>query len=125
MQESEITGRTLYSYYSIPFGKSTSGDRRFAPPEREDRLNNGDYRFDGSYTTYLFSWINKVCPQAGISLKETADMVISSPESTVEEKDIMKMHSEELDTRAMAGSEDCLNLAVFTPRVSDTEQGPR
>ena len=41
----------------------------------------------------------------------------------VTEKDIMKMHSKELDTRAMAGSEDCLNLAVFTPRVSLELQG--
>ena len=46
-------------------------------------------------------------------------MVASSPESTQEEKETMKMHSETLkDTRAMAGSEDCLHLTVFTPRVN-------
>ena len=44
-------------------------------------------------------------------------MVASNPESTQEEKETMKMHSETLkDTRAMAGSEDCLHLTVFTPR---------
>jgi len=115
-KDSEITGRNIYSYYSIPYGKPTSGDLRFAPPERADQLNDGAYRFDGSYTTYLFSWLNNICPQAGISLKETADMVMNSQESTEQEKKIMKMHSEDLNTRAMAGSEDCLNLAVFTPR---------
>ena len=65
--------------------------------------------------------MNSVCPQAGISLKETVDMVASNPESTQEEKETMKMHSETLkDTRAMAGSEDCLHLTVFTPRVNNS-----
>ena len=35
-----------------------------------------------------------------------------------EEKRIFKKHAEELETRAMAGSEDCLTLAVHTPYVS-------
>ena len=48
-------------------------------------------------------------------------MVASNPESTQEEKETMKMHSETLkDTRAMAGSEDCLHLTVFTPRVNNS-----
>ena len=82
---------------------------------------DGTYRFDGTYTTYLFGFLNSVCPQAGISLKETVDMVASNPESTQEEKETMKMHSETLkDTRAMAGSEDCLHLTVFTPRVNNS-----
>ena len=48
---------------------------------------------------------------------------MNSQDSTKQEKEIMKMHSEDLNTRAMAGSEDCLNLAVFTPRVNIYGQG--
>jgi len=35
-QSSADTGRNIYSYYSIPYGQPTSGDRRFAPPEFAD-----------------------------------------------------------------------------------------
>ena len=67
-QDSEVSGRTIYSYYAIPYGKAPEGDLRFAPPQAAEPLNDGGYRFDGTYTTYLLGWINKVCPQAGIYL---------------------------------------------------------
>ena len=65
-QDSEVSGRTIYSYYAIPYGKAPEGDLRFAPPQAAEPLNDGGYRFDGTYTTYLLGWINKVCPQAGM-----------------------------------------------------------
>ena len=48
-KNSDVSGRDIYSYYSIPYGKPTSGDLRFAPPQPADPINDGSYRFDGSY----------------------------------------------------------------------------
>jgi hypothetical protein len=36
---------------------------------------------------------------------------------TDDEKAIMEENKEDLNTKAVAGNEDCLHLAVFTPRV--------
>ena len=68
--------------------------------------------------------LNNLCPQAGVSLKESyIEMFSKGAEEGImsdEEKRIFKQHAEELETRAMAGSEDCLTLAVHTPYVSLT-----
>ena len=123
-KESEFTNKNIYSYFSIPYGKPTGGSKRFAPPEMADRINNaGTFeRFDGTYLTYLTGVLNNLCPQAGVSLKESFPVAFTQGAEngimTDEEKEIMAKNAEELETRAMAGNEDCLTLAVHTPYVS-------
>ena len=62
-QSSADTGRNIYSYYSIPYGQSTGGERRFAPPEFADPVNDGSDVFDATYLTYLWNALGRVCPQ--------------------------------------------------------------
>ena len=116
-----MTGKPIYSYYAIPYGKAPEGDLRFAPPQAADPLNDGGYRYDGTYSTYLLSWINKICPQAGVSLQESYVKMMTEKVNTKslspEENEIMEMNRKELQTKATAGKEDCLHLAVFTPKV--------
>ena len=120
-QDSEVTGKPIYSYYAIPYGKAPEGDLRFAPPQAADPLNDGGYRHDGTYSTYLLSWINKICPQAGVSLQESYVKMmtekVNTKSFTPEENEIMENNKKELQTKATAGKEDCLHLAVFTPKV--------
>lgn len=120
-KETEFTNKNIYSYFSIPYGKPTGGSKRFAPPEMADKINDaGTFeRFDGTYLTYLTGVLNNLCPQAGISLKESFPVAFTKGAAdsimTDEEKEIMAKNAEDLETRAMAGSEDCLTLAVHTP----------
>ena len=124
LQETEFTNKNIYSYFSIPYGQPTGGAKRFAPPEMAGPVNDaGTFdRFDGTYLTYLTGVLNNLCPQAGVSLKESyIEMYSKGAENGMmseEEKRIFAKHAEELETRAMAGSEDCLTLAVHTPYVS-------
>ena len=37
---------------------------------------------------------------------------------TESQKELLQVQKDTFATKAMAGTEDCLNLAVFTPRVS-------
>ena len=120
-QETEVSERPLWAYYAIPYGKAPVGDLRFAPPQRADPVNDGSYRFDGTYSTYLLNWINKVCPQAGVSLQESYVKMMTENMNantmTDEEIEIMEMHKKELELKSTAGSEDCLHLSVYTPKV--------
>ena len=72
--------------------------------------------------TYLFNWIGKVCPQAGVSLKDSYVRMMSEVSQndsglSPEEKSVLKKQVDVLATKSVAGSEDCLHLAVFTPKV--------
>lgn len=114
-----VTGRDIYSFYSIPYGKPTNGDFRFAPPQPADPLNDGSYRFDGTYGTYLLSWQKNLCPQAGAVIKLQSLMAdkAANEELNEQQRNFYEKQKEDYDTRSMMGSEDCLNLAVFTPKV--------
>ena len=68
LQNSADSGRDIYSYYSIPYGQPTSGERRFAPPEFADPVNNGKEVFDATYLTYLWNALGRVCPQVILGL---------------------------------------------------------
>ena len=35
------TGRDVYSFFGIPFGETTAGEHRFAPPRPKGPLNDG------------------------------------------------------------------------------------
>lgn len=98
---------------------------RFAPPQPADPLNDGSYRFDGSYATYLTSWFNKVCPQAGPNLKNSwhakSAEVAADAELNDSQKAMFEAQQEEFATKSMIGTEDCLNLAVFTPKVLNSK----
>lgn len=50
--KSEFTKRSIDAYYGIPYGKSTEGERRFAPPQPADPLNQGDKNYDATLTHY-------------------------------------------------------------------------
>ena len=62
-----------------------------------------------------------MCPQAGVELRESQAALLTAARGsnlTAEERDIMEMHQKTLNTKAMAGTEDCLHLAVHTPYVN-------
>merc|ERR1719340_326967 len=68
IRPTQWTGRDVFSFFGIPFGETTSGQHRFAPPRPKGPLNNGNDAFDASYLNYITDWWDHVCPQAGISL---------------------------------------------------------
>jgi len=68
--------------------------------------------------SYITSAYGKLCPQGGISLGGT--LVYDIGDVPLEDTDDLTLNKtiKAGESRAMAGSEDCLHLAVFTPRVN-------
>jgi len=113
-KQTQFSGRDWYGFWAIPFGESTAGANRFQPPVPKAPLNNGNDAFDASYTRYLLSWMNMMCPQPGVTSPEEA--VFEFPLFNTLPKEALANITERgiLDT---LGSEDCLHLAVFTPEL--------
>jgi len=115
----QFTGREVFGFWSIPFGETTGGENRFAPPVPKAPLNDGKDAFDASYTSYILSWFNNVCPQPGVELTGKA----SNPfiQMMMEEHPI----PEEKGILSVLGTEDCLKLAVFTPELPTAQSNPK
>ena len=62
---SQFSGRDIYHFLGIPYGETTEGVHRFAPPRPKAPLNDGSDAFDASYLSYISGWWNHVCPQPG------------------------------------------------------------
>merc|ERR1719290_157990 len=65
-QHTQWTERTYNSFLGIPYGDTTGGEYRFAPPRPRGPLNDGKDAFDASYLNYLLDWWDHVCPQPGM-----------------------------------------------------------
>ena len=62
---SQFSGRDVYHFLKIPYGETTEGEHRFAPPRPKGPLNDGNDAYDASYLSYITGWWNNVCPQPG------------------------------------------------------------
>ena len=118
----QFTGRDSHHFLGIPFGETTAGDFRFAPPRPKGPLNDGNDAFDAGYLSYMAGWWNHICPQPGPGItgfQDSADplMALWAAENPSEAK--------VLPTGPMIGSEDCLHLAVYTPELPSAEHDPR
>jgi len=116
---SQFSGRDVYHFLKIPYGETTEGEHRFAPPRPKGPLNDGADAYDASYLSYISGWWNHVCPQPGPGITDFDNPMVSM--WAKENPDLAKA----LPTGPMLGSEDCLHLAVFTPQLPDAEHNPR
>ena len=41
-RSTQWTGRDIFAFHGIPFGETTAGEHRFAPPRPKGPLNNGN-----------------------------------------------------------------------------------
>ena len=116
---SQFTGRDVHHFLQIPFGESTAGEHRFAPPRPKGPLNDGDDAYDASYTSYILGWWNHVCPQPGPGITGQDSPLVN--QFRAEQPELAAA----LPTGPLLGSEDCLHLAVFTPELPSAEHDPR
>ena len=116
---SQFTGRDVHHFLHIPYGASTEGENRFAPPKPAAPLNDGQDAYDASYLTYITGWWNHVCPQPGPGITGEENPVVN--QFRAEHPEMTKA----LPTGPMLGSEDCLHLAVFTPQLPEADLDPR
>ncbi|XP_026692577.2 carboxylesterase 5A-like [Ciona intestinalis] len=89
----------VYMYLSVPYGKSTSGERRFAPPEPAE---NWEGTLEATETLTN-------CPQ-NVGPTELYDQMLPQKDSLNFDKD--------------KSTEDCLRLSVFTPSTVKTSSLP-
>lgn len=116
---SQFTGRDVHHFLHIPYGASTEGENRFAPPKPAAPLNDGQDAYDASYLTYITGWWNHVCPQPGPGITGEENPVVN--QFRAEHPEMAKA----LPTGPMLGTEDCLHLAVFTPQLPAADHDPR
>merc|ERR1711868_2935 len=116
---SQFSGRDVYHFLHIPYGASTEGENRFAPPQPAAPLNDGQDAYDASYLTYITGWWNHVCPQPGPGITGRDNPMVN--QFRAEHPEMAKA----LPTGPMLGTEDCLHLAVFTPQLPEADIDPR
>jgi len=115
-RSTQWTGRDIFAFHGIPFGETTAGEHRFAPPRPKGPLNNGNDAFDATYLNYLLDWWDHVCPQPGMGATGQdnpmlAQWAASNPDRA-------------LPTGPTIGTEDCLHLAVFSPQLPTANSNP-
>merc|ERR1712013_903396 len=115
-RSTQWTGRDIFAFHGIPFGETTAGEHRFAPPRPKGPLNNGNDAFDATYLNYLLDWWDHVCPQPGMGATGQdnpmlAQWAASNPDRA-------------LPTGPTIGTEDCLHLAVFLPQLPTANSNP-
>jgi len=111
-KSTQFTGREIFGFWSIPYGEDTSGENRFQPPKPRPPLNDGNSVYDASYLSYITHWFNRVCPQPGLP---SGDNFVNPYLAMMD-----KMHPINHTERGVLdilGSEDCLQLAVYTPEL--------
>merc|ERR1712168_1095906 len=118
--ETQFSGRQIKGFWGIPFGETTAGEHRFKAPRPKAALNDGKDAYDASYLNYVTDWWDHACPQAGVGATGEmenpflAQFVAENPER----------FEKGLPFGPMIGSEDCLNLAVFTPELPSASNHP-
>jgi len=113
-KSTQFTGRDWYGFWAIPFGETTAGANRFQPPVPKAPLNDGKDAFDAGYTNYLLNWMGKMCPQPGVTSEDEGTFEYPLFNAMEQEQLINVTDRGLLDT---LGSEDCLHLAVFSPKL--------
>jgi len=123
-KKTQFTGRDVYGFWGIPYGEDTGGQNRFQPPKPRPPVNDGKDAFDASYTHYILNWLNNVCPQPGVELLKEENAGFTNPYFNLWNQ----MHPVNMSDRGLLstiGSEDCLQLAVFTPQLPSADVNPK
>merc|ERR1712055_561781 len=121
-QFTQWTERRVNSLFGIPFGETTGGQHRFAPPREKGPLNEGHDAFDASYLNYITDWWDWVCPQPGVDLSGEYENPLLA---------MMAAQDPELDVKMrglpgkVLGTEDCLRLAVYSPELPSDSHNPK
>jgi len=123
-KSSQFSGRDIYGFWGIPYGEDTGGANRFQPPKPRGPLNNGKDAFDASYTHYILNWLSNVCPQPGVELSKEENGGFTNPYLNMY-NEIKPTNTSERGLLSTIGSEDCLQLAVFTPKLPTAEENPK
>jgi len=119
IRPTQWTNRDVYSFFGIPFGETTAGEHRFAPPRPKAPLNDGKNAFDASYLNYLLDWWDHVCPQPGMGATGFDNPMLAQWAAENPER------AKALPTGPTIGTEDCLHLAVFTPELPSADSNPK
>jgi len=119
IRPTQWTNRDVYSFFGIPFGETTAGEYRFAPPRPKAPLNDGKNAFDASYLNYLLDWWDHVCPQPGMGVTGFDNPMLAQWAAENPER------AKALPTGPTIGTEDCLHLAVFTPELPSADSNPK
>jgi len=119
IRPTQWTNRDVYSFFGIPFGETTAGEHRFAPPRPKAPLNDGKDAFDASYLNYLLDWWDHVCPQPGMGATGFDNPMLAQWAAENPER------AKALPTGPTIGTEDCLHLAVFTPELPSADSNPK
>jgi len=119
--ETSFSGRSIKGFWGIPFGETTGGEHRFQPPRPKAPINDGNDAYDATYLSYISSWWDFACPQAGMGATEKfensylAQFFAQQPENSTKGNPL----------GPMIGSEDCLRLAVYTPQLPAGNSNPK
>jgi len=113
------TKRDVKTFMGIPFGETTGGENRFAPPVPKAPLNDGKDAYDATYLNYLLDWWDHACPQPGMGATEYGNPMLAQWAAEHPER------ANSLPTGPTIGTEDCLHLAVFTPELPTAESNPK
>jgi len=113
-QTTQWSERRIYSFIGIPFGETTGGEYRFAPPRPKAPLNDGKNAFDATYLNYITDWWDHVCPQPGVDLSgeyENPMLAMAAAQDPALDSKMRGLPGK------VIGTEDCLRLAVYTPHL--------
>jgi len=119
-ENTQWSHRRINQFMGIPFGETTAGEYRFAPPRAKAPLNDGNHNvYDASYFSWITNWWDRVCPQPGLNFAGELNPMLAMQNDSRLEEAVRGLPG------AVIGSEDCLHLAVHTPELPSANHNPK